>query len=398
MIKYLGSKRVLVPLIQALVSALPVRRACDLFAGTTRVGQGLRRLGVQVHSNDLATYSAALGQAYIVADDAVDRQRLAEILGELSALEGHEGYVSDVFCRRARYFQPHNGRRIDAIRDAIDGYGLPELERGILLTSLLEAADRVDSTTGLQMAYLKQWAARSHKPLELRLPEAVPGPRGSVTREDANALAPELDVDLVYIDPPYNQHSFFANYHVWETLVRWDDPEPYGVAHKRLDCRDRKSVYNSRRGAPAAFAELISRLEAPWLIISASDEGFHRASDLQALLERRGAVVRLDIDSRRYVGAQIGIFSPAGEKVGRVSHLRNCEHLFLAGPDEKLLGEAVEVALQAACGADGTSASTLPVMAAAMTSGSTGLEPASSTLEVSRAAPTATAIQSLPRR
>ena len=178
MIKYIGSKRTLVPLIQRLVEQLPVGTACDLFAGTTRVGQGLRRLGLTVHSNDLATYSEALGQAYIAAGESLDRTRLERILEELSALAGRDGYFTETFCRRARYLQPENGARVDAIRDAIDGYDLSPVERGVLLTALLEAADRVDSTTGLQMAYLKAWAPRSYNPLELRLPEPVPGPVG----------------------------------------------------------------------------------------------------------------------------------------------------------------------------------------------------------------------------
>ena len=337
MIKYLGSKRVLVPLIQGLAASLPVASACDLFAGTTRVGQALRELGLRVHSNDLASYSEAFAQAYIVADGAVDRTRLAAILAELSKLEGHDGYVSEVFSRRARYFQLENARRIDAIREAIAGYALPEPEHGMLLTALLEAADRVDSTTGLQMAYLKRWSPRSFNPLELRLPAAVAGPPGSVSRLDANALAARLDVDLVYVDPPYNQHSFFANYHVWETLVRWDAPASYGVAHKRLDCRERKSAYNSRRAAPAALADLVSSLRAPWLLVSAGAEGFHRADELHALLETRGHVARIEVDARRYVGAQIGIYNPSGVKVGSVSHLHTREQLFLVGPERALV-------------------------------------------------------------
>src|SRR5207248_4178516 len=140
---------------------------------------------------------------------------------------------------------------------------------------LLEAADRVDSTTGLQMAYLKSWSPRSHRELELRLPPGVPGPPGTVTRCDANELAGSLDVDLVYVDPPYNHHSYFSNYHVWETLVRWDAPEQYGVAGKRVDCRERKSRYNSRREAPAALAELLASMRAPWLLASSTDECFH---------------------------------------------------------------------------------------------------------------------------
>lgn len=359
MIKYLGSKRTLVPLIRSIVARLPVSSACDLFAGTTRVGQGLRSLGLEVHSNDLATYSEALGRAYIVADERLDRVRLGGILRELDALEGREGYFTEAFCRQARYFQPHNGRRIDAIRTAIDRYDLTEVERAVVLTSLLEAADRVDSTTGLQMAFLKGWAQRSYKQLELRLPEPVAGPAGTVSRLDANELAPLLDVELVYVDPPYNQHSFFSNYHVWETLVRWDAPESYGVANKRLDCRERKSRYNSKRDAPAALAELLGSLRAPWLLVSASDEGFHGAAELRALLGELGHVGRVEIDFKRYVGAQIGIYNPSGAKVGTVSRLRNREYLFLVGPDRRLVelvAAASTSALNQAAAASGTKA------------------------------------------
>jgi adenine-specific DNA-methyltransferase len=336
-IKYIGSKRTLVPLIESLVAQLPVRTACDLFAGTTRVGQGLRRLGLTVHSNDLATYSEALGFAYIAADESLDRARLERIVARLSELEGREGYFTETFCRRARYLQPGNGARVDAIRDAIDGYELSPVERGVLLTVLLEAADRVDSTTGLQMAYLKAWAPRSHKPLELRLPELVPGPPGTVSRLDANALAPQLDVDLVYVDPPYNQHSFFSNYHVWETLVRWDAPATYGVANKRVDCAANRSAYNSKRAAPAALADLIAAIRSPWVLVSVSDEGFHDASGLERQLGELGYVGRIDVDAKRYVGAQIGIYNPSGEKVGTISRLRNRESLLLVGPDSALV-------------------------------------------------------------
>jgi adenine-specific DNA-methyltransferase len=399
MIKYLGSKRALVPLIQGLAAGLPVRSACDLFAGTTRVGQALRGLGLEVHSNDLATYSEVLAQAYIVADETLDRPRLAEILDELSRLEGTDGYVSEVFCRRARYFQPHNGRRIDAIRDAIDGYALSEVERGLVLTALLEAADRVDSTTGLQMAYLKQWAPRSHNALELRLPGPVAGPAGRASRLDANTLAAELDVDLVYVDPPYNQHSFFSNYHVWETIVRWDFPESYGVAHKRVDCRERKSAYNSKRAAPGAFAELIESLRAPWLIVSASDEGFHSLAALEELLGARGAVARIDVDSKRYVGAQIGIYSPSGEKVGAVSHLRNRECVFLVGPDGALVERLAREAQRGGAGRAGARASSAPVTSAAAANGSSEAAGASSAVTTSSEQPPAAAARSpRPRR
>jgi adenine-specific DNA-methyltransferase len=348
-IKYLGSKRVLTPVIAAVAQALGVRTAADLFAGTTRVGQALRALGMEVLSNDTATYSEQLGIAYIEADQRVDRATIRAVLDELRGLAGRPGYVTETFCRRARYFHPQNGARIDAIRDAVDQLRLERVERGIVLTSLIEAADRVDSTVGLQMAYLKRWAPRALRPLELREPHAVHGPAGSATREDANALGPALDgIELAYVDPPYNQHSYFANYHVWETLVRHDRPAHYGVACKRADTRRHRSPYNSRRQAWDALRDLVGNLAAQWLMVSVSDEGFHGPVDVEALLRERGHVGVLAIDGRRYVGAAIGIHNPRGERVGAVSHLRNTELLLVSGPSRTLLERALAAGARAA--------------------------------------------------
>jgi adenine-specific DNA-methyltransferase len=345
-VKYLGSKRTLVPAIRAAVEALGVGSACDPFAGTTRVGQALRRAGLRVHSNDLATYSEALGQAYIAAGEDVDRPRLRELLAHLDALPGRRGYFTETFCERSRFFQPHNGMRVDAIRDEIDALRLTRVERGLLLTSLLEAADRVDSTCGLQMAYVKQWAPRSFNRLELREPAPVDGPAGTVTRTDALALDLR-GAECVYLDPPYNQHSYFSNYHVWETLVRWDAPEHYGIACKRVDCRTTKSPFNRKREAGAALAAVVERLSAPWVVLSCSDEGFHALDHLVALLAARGHVRTVAVPFRRYVGAQIGIFDPAGRRVGEVSHLANTELLFIAGPDAVTAERAARAAAAA---------------------------------------------------
>ena len=119
MIKYLGSKRALAGAIAAGASELGVRSAADLFAGTTRVGQALRTAGIEVLSNDTAAYSEAFGQAYVAAGANVDRARIRRLLRHLHALPPVDGYVTETFCRRSRYFMPENGMRIDAVRDEI---------------------------------------------------------------------------------------------------------------------------------------------------------------------------------------------------------------------------------------------------------------------------------------
>lgn len=334
MIKYIGSKRTLVSHIAEIAALLPgVETALDLFTGTTRVAQALKAQGLQVTANDLATYSEILGLCYIEADRAlIETRQIEEKLRYLESLPGEEGYFTETFCIESRYFQPHNGRRIDAIRAEIDAIADGRIEHAILLTSLMEAADRVDSTTGLQMAYLKQWSARSYNDLELRLPYLSDG-TGFALRRDANELARESpgSFDLVYVDPPYNQHSYFSNYHIWETLVRNDRPKTYGVARKRIDCRTTKSDYNSKRKAWGAFTDLILSLDAPYLLISFNNEGYFSTAQITELLSEKGEVAFLPVNFRRYVGAQIGIHNLQGEKVGKVSHLHNKEYLFLVG-------------------------------------------------------------------
>jgi adenine-specific DNA-methyltransferase len=346
-IKYLGSKRLLAPALGEIATAVGAHTAVDLFTGTTRVAQELKRRGLFVTAADLATYSEVLAACYVATDAAtVDLAEFDDELARLQALPGRRGYFTETFCERARFFQPKNGRRVDAIRDAL------EEQRGsalfpVLLTSLLLAADRVDSTTGLQMAYLKAWAPRATNDLQLRRPELLAGP-GAAVRGDATALVDELPpVDLVYLDPPYNQHRYFTNYHIWETLVRWDEAEHYGVACKRIDARDEatKSVFNAKRSMPAALADLLARVRAEVVVVSCNDESWVTPTQVAGWLRDAGheEVAALDFDYPRYVGARIGIYNPAGVKVGRVNRLRNVEHVVVAGPRDKVEAAVVAV-------------------------------------------------------
>jgi adenine-specific DNA-methyltransferase len=333
-IKYLGSKRRLVPVIAAMADAVDARRALDLFTGTTRVAQELKRRGSVVTAVDTARYSEVLGRCYVGCDArTIDRVALAEVLRDLAARPGRPGYFTETFCVSSRFFQPHNGARIDAIRDAIEHDHATSPLRPLLLTSLLEAADRVDSTTGVQMAFVKQWAPRSYNPLELREPALLDGP-GHVHRGDSCELAPILgDFDFAYLDPPYNQHRYFTNYHIWETLVAWDAPEHYGIACKRADARDvsTRSAFNRRREMPAALARVLRDVRAELLVLSYNDESWVSLDELREMCSQRGMVEVLALDSKRYVGAQIGIHSPSGERVGTVSRLRNVEYILVCG-------------------------------------------------------------------
>ena len=337
MIKYIGSKRTLIPVIlEAVRRASNGHSVIDLFSGTSRVGHAFKATGYRVLANDQNAYAATVARCYVQADAEDVTHDAERLVREFNALKGTAGYFTETFCVKSRFFQPKNGERIDAIREAIAAKALnPDLE-AVMLVSLMEAADRVDSTTGLQMAYLKDWAPRAFNDLELRVPHVLPRARhgkGQATCLDAIDAAKSLEADVAYIDPPYNQHSYLANYHIWESLVRWDKPEFYGIACKRVDVRERKSIFNSRPRFAGAIRQLLSAVRAPVLVVSFNNEGYIARRDMEEILsslwDGKGKVTTIEKDFKRYVGAQIGIYNLNGEKVGKVSHLNNKEFLYV---------------------------------------------------------------------
>lgn len=361
MVKYLGSKRALLPaILEAVGSVLGAGggTVLDLFSGTSRVGHALKGQGYRVLANDHNAYAHALGVCYVQADAEEVLGRAEGIVADLNRVaaaaeygrgggEAGADWFTRAYCLEARFFHPENGARIYAVREAISRMGLGEELEAVALTALMQAADRVDSTTGLQMAYLKEWAPRAMRRLELRVPRVLPragAGKGRAVRmeaaEAARLLGPEAGI--AYIDPPYNQHSYLGNYHIWETLVRWDAPEVYGAARKRADCRTRRSAFNSRRGCLGALREVLAALTTPNLIVSFSNEGFISREEMEGVLGERGEVRVVELEYKRYVGAQIGIYNPRGEKVGKVSHLRNTEFLYVVRGGRRLAAEYQE--------------------------------------------------------
>ncbi len=338
MIKYLGSKRQLIPwIIETIKSQCPhATSVLDLFSGTSRVGYALKQNGYSVDANDHNRFAYHLAHCYLETHLDELPADFDHLIEHFNGLPGRPGFFTEFYCLQARFFHPDNGARIDAIREEIDKIDLTPKLRSVLLVSLMEAADRIDSTCGIQMAYLKTWAKRASLPLRMRAPKLLPKTEGRHYRAhclDALEAAALVQCDVAYLDPPYNQHSYRGNYHIWETLVENDRPEVYGKAQKRLDCRTQKSDFNSKPKFRDTLTSAIKALQARHLVVSFNDEGFIGQHDLEELLSQFGAVEVFSIDYKRYVGAQIGIYNQLGVKVGEVKKLQNKEFLYVVNRD-----------------------------------------------------------------
>lgn len=332
-IKYAGSKLKLLPYILQLVSKVRPHTVLDGFSGTTRVSQALAQTGHRVIANDLSVWSEMFGKSYLL--NTHPQEHYQPLIDHLNALPGQDGWFTEHYggepnggCSVSsdglkKPWQKHNTRRLDAIRAEIDRLSLSDVERAVLMTSLVLALDEVESTLGHFASYLNDWSPRSYNKLCLQVPRLIPRTQEhSVHRGDIFDLLPRVEADLAYLDPPYGSNNekmppsrvrYAAYYHLWTTVCLNDRPSVFGKAKRRMDTSDTVACSpfeEFRRGesghfiAVEAIERLLRKVPAKHVILSYSSGGRATAEELNAAISSIGRVVEvLEIDYRKNVMA-----------------------------------------------------------------------------------------------
>ena len=336
--RYIGNKTRLVPFILETVERLQPQAgvACDPFAGTASVGRALKSGGWTVHSGDLMAYSYAL-QVARVALDRTPRfpARLLEserssagrwtsykrLLAYLESLPARTGFISEHYSPAGRaggrhgrmYFTPANAATIDAAREEIETWRTEERldpqRCQFLIATLIEAADRVANTTGVYASFVKSWQPNARRNLELRplRPTArrKPGrPCTAFRGEAADLVASVGSVDLLYLDPPYNERQYPAYYHIPELIASgWAAPPELRGKTGLIPDEDLRSDWCRRDRCEAALRELLERADARHVLLSYNDEGLLSAELIAALFRETGSpdsYRRVGMEYRRY--------------------------------------------------------------------------------------------------
>lgn len=317
-VKYIGSKRALIPYILACVQDLPVGRMLDPFTGTTRVAQAFRKKGWDVFASDLSWASEAYAWLFLKTTPA-DIPELQSLVHVLNALEGSSGWITQNYCDVVtstggivRVWKPKNGMKADAIRDKIESWNISHPMMMRLIALLLLALDAVDNTVGVQQAYLKDWATRTDNNLRLNIPSGIAeGPVG----EFGSGSCLEIEypkATLAYIDPPYSSHCYATYYHIWDSITRWDKPDVGLNTNRRKDRiatsfdDTMKSPWNSKKTALAAFETLFDRLPVQYILLSYSNESLVPLSDLETLLRKYKNYEVQEVDYKRNIMSKIG--------------------------------------------------------------------------------------------
>lgn len=265
--RYIGCKTKLVDWIFGLIDehTHEIHSFCDIFAGTGVVAHRALQRYERVVVNDFLHSNNVMYRAFFAPDDW-NEEKVQDIINMFNSVEPNrirENYFSKNFG--GKYFYHDTAKKVGYIRERLKNMRgeLTDKEYAVLMASLIYSIDRHANTMGHFDAYHKK-APVAHQ-FVMRMIEAESFGGVEIHQEDANRLARNINVDLTYLDPPYNSRQYSRFYHVYENLVQWKKPQLYGTALKPKE--ENMSEY-CRNAAFSAFTDLVSHIKSRYLVVS----------------------------------------------------------------------------------------------------------------------------------
>jgi adenine-specific DNA-methyltransferase len=202
------------------------------------------------------------------------------------------------------YLSEKNALKIDFIRNTAEDWKnkslISENEYFYLVAVLIEAIPFVSNISGTYGAYNKFWDKRSLNDLTLKDIDVFNNNKtNKAFNKDGNELIKEISGDILYIDPPYNKRQYSSNYHLLETVAKYDFPVLKGVTGLREE--DKKSNYCKKNVVLNSFEDLVSKARFKHIILSYNTEGIMGVNEIETVLRSCGENYKMyEIPYRRF--------------------------------------------------------------------------------------------------
>jgi len=358
-IAYIGNKRKLLPLIYSAMENTglelkPGLKFFDVFSGSGVVSRMAKSLNFEVYANDWEYYANVLSKGYVETNDSDivelfgSEEKFIQKLDEINSLKNptsEKQYIAKYYAPKEfdaglvdfkterLFYTRQNALAIDKIRNYIESAysekqnpkNSKKIEaenernakiRNLLLSELIYESATHTNTSGVFKAFHKGFGGHGKDALKrimagikLNRPILIDSEQPvHVFQENANELVKKIrGIDIAYLDPPYNQHQYGSNYHLLNTIAKWDHiPAPLDLNSKgvlkekaaiRHDWVNTKSDYCYREIAEKTFSELIDSIDAKHILISYSTDGIIPFTKMRDICTRKG---RLSIVTNEY--------------------------------------------------------------------------------------------------
>ena len=322
-LNYIGSKKSLLSFIEEAISKCELKDRketivlCDIFSGTGAVGRHFKDR-FSIIANDLESYSSALANHYILNHKEIKIKKYVQALNKLDGIK--DGFIFNNYCPSGKlslvdkktkegtvqlnrmYFSDENGQIIDEARILVDSWleskEINKKQYAYLIAIILEASDKVANTASVYGAFLKQIKKTAQQRIDFRELDYIVTPYShKVYNEDANELIKKIKGTVLYLDPPYNQRQYGSNYHILNTISKYDNPTLKGVTGMRDYT---PSKWCRAKNVEEEFEAMISNANFEYILFSYSSESIMSQERIESIMSEYGEYSFIQKDYGRF--------------------------------------------------------------------------------------------------